>query len=227
MASLKLIFERQWLHALCLGLLLYGLCQAVELEQVSTGAAWGRDTLFWLWLGVGISISHQVLVWFVWRLQLHGQYVTRCLGAAGFPLYAVLFALLGIGRVLPVFIVAYANQGTLPGDGVLMKLVAVILLLPSLYLFYSVKRYFGFKRAFGADHFEEDYHTMPFVRRGIFRFTSNGMYIYGFLLLWVPALWWGSAAALCLAAFNHLYIWVHYYGTELPDIKRIYGSPTS
>jgi Phospholipid methyltransferase len=55
-----------------------------------------------------------------------------------------------------------------------------------------------------------------------FRFTSNGMYVYGFLLLWVPALWWASAAALCVALFNHLYIWVHYFATERPDIDRIY-----
>ncbi|MGH8650439.1 MAG: hypothetical protein ACREUP_14225 [Burkholderiales bacterium] len=32
-----------------------------------------------------------------------------------------------------------------------------------------------------------------------------------------------SPAALGAALFNHLYIWVHYYSTELPDMKRIYG----
>ncbi|MCB0167803.1 MAG: hypothetical protein KDI79_26490, partial [Anaerolineae bacterium] len=64
-------------------------------------------------------------------------------------------------------------------------------------------------------------------RKGIFRFTRNGMYTYGFLLLWVPALWYASLAALGVALFNHLYIWVHYYVTELPDIKRIYGSATN
>ena len=46
-----------------------------------------------------------------------------------------------------------------------------------------------------------------------------------FSSLWVPALWLASMAALCVALFNHLYIWVHYYSTELPDMKRIYGSP--
>jgi protein-S-isoprenylcysteine O-methyltransferase Ste14 len=66
---------------------------------------------------------------------------------------------------------------------------------------------------------------MPFVRQGIFRFTANGMYVYGFLMLWAIGLWWASAAALVVAAFNHAYIWVHYYATELPDIRRIYGRP--
>jgi hypothetical protein len=49
------------------------------------------------------------------------------------------------------------------------------------------------------------------------------MYVFGFLTLWVPGLWFASAAALVVALFNHLYIWVHYYSTELPDMKRIYG----
>jgi hypothetical protein len=33
-----------------------------------------------------------------------------------------------------------------------------------------------------------------------------------------------SQAALLAALFNHLYIWVHYYSTELPDIRHIYGA---
>jgi len=32
-----------------------------------------------------------------------------------------------------------------------------------------------------------------------------------------------SEAALVAALFNHLYIWVHFYFTELPDMKFIYG----
>jgi len=36
-------------------------------------------------------------------------------------------------------------------------------------------------------------------------------------------LWYASIAALCVALFNHMYIWVHYYSTEFPDMKRIYG----
>ena len=29
--------------------------------------------------------------------------------------------------------------------------------------------------------------------------------------------------ALAVALFNHIYIWVHDFTTELPDIRRIYG----
>ena len=103
-----------------------------------------------------------------------------------------------------------------------MKVAACLALIPAVYLFNSVRRYFTFARAFGADHFEPAYRAMPFERRGIFRFASNGMYVFGFLLLWVLGLWWDSSAALVVALFNHLYILVHYFATELPDVRRIY-----
>lgn len=78
-------------------------------------------------------------------------------------------------------------------------------------------------RAFGLDHFKpEEFKNKSFVKKGIFKYTSNGMYIYGFLILYTPGLILLSKAALLAALFNHLYIWVHYYFTELPDIKLIY-----
>jgi hypothetical protein len=49
------------------------------------------------------------------------------------------------------------------------------------------------------------------------------MYVFGFLLFWIPALWFASAAALCAALFNHVYIWVHYFATERPDMQHIYA----
>ena len=61
------------------------------------------------------------------------------------------------------------------------------------------------------------------VKQGIFRFSSNAMYVFGFFLLWVPGILGQSKAALLVAAFNHLYIWVHYYFTEQPDMEIIYG----
>ena len=82
-------------------------------------------------------------------------------------------------------------------------IIAVVLLLPALYLFYSVRTYFGFKRAYGIDHFDASYRNMPFVKQGIFRFTSNAMYTFGFFLLWVPGFLFLSQAALLAALFNH------------------------
>jgi hypothetical protein len=50
------------------------------------------------------------------------------------------------------------------------------------------------------------------------------IYHYVALILWVPGLICFSKAALLAAAFNHIYIWIHYYTTELPDIRYLYGN---
>ncbi len=223
MDRLRLIFERQWLHALSLAALLVPVALASRLESVRVGELWGIGTPVWFWLAVAIPIGHQAYVWFCWRTQLHRALLTRALGTAGFKLYTVGFSILGISRIVSVFLLAIANQGTAPANLTLLRILAIAAAIPASYLFYSVARYFGFHRAMGIDHFDRSFGTKPFVRQGIFRFTSNGMYVYGFLMLWVPGLWWASTAALAAAAFNHAYIWVHYYATELPDIRRIHG----
>lgn len=223
MAQVQLIVERQWLHVVLLTALIAGLAFASGLEGTQVGMLCETTTLEWFWLAVALAIAHQVFVWFCWRIQLHGAWLTRVLGDWGFPVYALGFSLLGVFRVAAVFILAISNRDTLPVDIATLRILAIIALIPTVYLFYSVRRYFGFKRALGIDHFHDRYRYLPFVRKGIFRFTRNSMYTYGFLLLWAPALWYASQAALCVALFNHMYIWVHYYSTELPDMKRIYG----
>ena len=99
----------------------------------------------------------------------------------------------------------------------------MLLLLPAVWLGYSIVKYFSFKRAFGIDHFEERYRTVPLVRKGIFRITPNAMYMFGFTLLWSSAFYFSSKTALAFAGFSHLYIWIHYFTTEKPDMKRIYA----
>ena len=223
MSRIQLIFEKQWLHASFLVALLAGVALISRLDSVRPGQLWGVGTPVWFWLAVALPIVHQVFVWFCWRTQLHGSWPTRVFGGLAFPLYAAGFSMLGIARVVVVFILAIANRDALSVNLTALRILAIGAAIPTVYLFYSVKRYFGYKRALGIDHFDPSYRSIPFVRKGIFRFTRNGMYTYGFLLLWMPAMWYASPAALCVALFNHLYIWVHYYTTELPDMKRIYG----
>jgi hypothetical protein len=223
MSKARLIFERQWLHASLLAALLVMSILFGGFHGARTGQIWGVSTPAWYWIAVAIAVAHQIFVWFTWRTQLHASWPTRVLGNLAFPVYAAGFAVLGISRWLIVFIVAMSNQNTLPVNPAVLKFLAVVAAIPALYLLYSVIHYFGLKRALGIDHFDERYRSLPFVRKGIFRFTRNGMYVYGFLLVWIPALWFASMAALGVALFNHLYVWVHYYSTELPDMKRIYG----
>ncbi|MFP6736686.1 MAG: methyltransferase, partial [Rhodospirillales bacterium] len=100
---------------------------------------------------------------------------------------------------------------------------SLVLAVPVIYLMISVRRYFTFRRAFGIDHFDAEFRTLPMERRGIFHFSPNAMYVFGFLLLWMPAFLFQSSAALGIAAFSHAYIWVHYFATEKPDTTHIYG----
>src|SRR4030042_6440108 len=199
MAQLQLIFEKQWVHASLLAVFLVGLTWVGRIHAVEVGQLWGVSTKAWFWLAVALAIAHQVFVWVCWRSQLYASLLTRMFGSRGFGVYAAGFSILGSARVVPVFILALSNRDTLHVDPKVLRVVAVIAAIPAAYLFYSVKRYFGFKRAFGIDHFDESYRSLPFVRKGIFRFTRNGMYVFGFCLLWVFGLWFASAAVLIVA----------------------------
>jgi len=121
-----------------------------------------------------------------------------------------------------IIILAISNQGSLSINPLYTYLIAALIAPVVIYLFYSVIRYFTIKRAYGIDHFDKNYNK-PYVKGGIFRYTDNGMYVYGLLILYLPGLLLLSKTALIVALFNHVYIWVHYYCTELPDMKVIYG----
>ena len=219
-----LFFEGQVLHLICLVSLVFLMAPAWRHPLMDVGELWGLGTRQWFVLTISNAIAHQAWVWLWWRAELHYKQPSRAFGKHAFEVYATLFFLmLGLRPMLAVAL-AMSNQGTvsiLPGFSLG---VSIALVLPVLYLGYSIKKYFGFTRAAGADHFYESYRKMPLVRDGIFRYASNPMYAFGFLLLWIPAIYFASFAALISAMFSHLYIWVHFLATERPDIRRIYGS---
>jgi protein-S-isoprenylcysteine O-methyltransferase Ste14 len=223
MTKTQLIFERQLGHLVWLLLLLGGLYGASHLQGFWKGEFLGLSARTWVLVSVANTIVHQVFVWFCWRTELHARLLTRLLGAAAFNTYVVIFAVMILARPLLITALAISNESTFPPDPLIMTAIAVVLAVPAVYLAYSVKRYFGVRRAFGIDHFDPSYRSAPLVRQGIFRFSANAMYFYGLLVLWIPGLLLSSTAALCIALFSHLYIWVHYYHTEEPDMKRIYN----
>lgn len=187
------------------------------------GNLWGISTKIWLYIAIASPIIHQVYVFICWYLELYHQSITKTFGKSGFTYYKIGFAILIISRPISIALLAISNANTLDVYPVFSYLVAIILLIPSVYLFYSVKKYFGMDRAFGIDHFEpEKAKSYPLIKKGIYKYTSNGMYVYGFFMLWVIAILFRSRAALLIAAFNHLYIWVHYFYTEKPDMDYIY-----
>lgn len=192
-------------------------------DEIRQGSYLGISTSTWFWWSIALPVIHQVWVMVCWRVELHHQWLSRTFGGGGFRLYAIGFALWSAGRFLTLVPLAVANRGTVDVDERFLNALAVVIAVPTIYLFYSVARYFGFRRALGIDHFDPSYRHKRFVRRGIFRFTRNGMYTFGFGAVWLPGLLWASQAALSSALFSHLYIWVHYFCTELPDMRRIYG----
>jgi len=120
--------------------------------------------------------------------------------------------------------VGLADAGSLTQFRSLQISLGILLLIPTFYTFWSIGKYFGWQRALGGDHFRQKYREMPIVNQGIFRYSSNGMYTFAFLAFWAIALLTGSTAALAAALFQHAYIWVHWYCTEEPDMRVIYGS---
>ncbi len=217
------MFEKQGWHLFLVLLLLGGVGYLAQ-GDVLIGSLWGLSTQTWLWIAIAVPVFHQILVWVIWRGELYHGWMTKAFGQNGFTLYKVLFTVFFALRPVSVLLLGVSNFGTLACPPGLMLVVAVILLIPFVYTMFSVLRYFGMDRAYGIDHFEpERYRSQPFIRRGMFRYTDNAMYKFGFLILWSLALFTLSKAALLAAVFNHLYIWVHYYFTELPDIRHIYG----
>jgi protein-S-isoprenylcysteine O-methyltransferase Ste14 len=227
MSLLKKIFEKQLLHLLYLVLLLVGLFLFSNVDGFRKGELWGIETITWLYSFVGITVIHQVFVWFCWRTELYAGWLSMWFGHRAFAVYALLFFIFIISRPLFITFLAIANKETIPISHTFSVILVIILAAPSIYLMYSIVRYFGFNRAFGMDHFDGSYRRKALVKKGIFRYTRNGMYVYGLLILWIPGVLFSSLTALAAALFSHIYIWVHYFCTEKPDMGFIYGQESS
>ena len=216
------IFKKQLWHLISLAILIYGviaLLKKIPLE----GEFWGITTKMWLIWSVGIAIIHQVYVLIVWRLELYHSYISRIFGNAGFYIYSVGFSIMFVPRLLFIIALGISSNNSISLDPVISYSLVILLSMIVIYLMYSVLRYFGFKRAYGIDHFDRSFSDIPFVKKGIFRFSNNAMYKFGLLILWIPGLLLFSKPALIAALFQHIYIWVHYYCTEAPDMNYIYG----
>jgi hypothetical protein len=216
------MFEKQGWHLFFLALLLVFVTLTAK-GDVLAGQLWGLSTQVWLWIAIAVPIIHQIFVWFFWRMELHHGSITRWFGDRGFLIYKIGFTVLFAARPISILLLGISNYDTLACPPALMYGAALLVLIPGISTMYSVVHYFGMDRAYGIDHFDPAYRDKPFVKEGMFKFTDNAMYKFGFLILWSIALFTLSKAALLAAVFNHLYIWVHFYFTELPDIRRIYA----
>jgi len=220
------VLEKQGQHFLLLVILLAGVSIFARGEALS-GQLWGVNTQTWLWIAVADPVLHQILIGLLWRAELHHHKITDWFGDKAFSIFKIIFTILFVGRPVTLILLGISNANTLNIDPTLAYGLAGLSFILFAYTMYSVLHYFGLDRAYGEDHFKPAlYRTRPFVRQGMFKYTDNAMYKFAFLVLWAIALAFLSKGALLVAAFSHAYIWVHYYFTELPDIRRIYGDQT-
>jgi hypothetical protein len=224
---MKLLDKQIW-HLTILLILLFGVCYYIKLDKtLLEGSLWNIETKQWLIFAISIPIVHQVYVLVCWRLELHYKLLSKTFGKNAFKIYVIGFFILFVSRLIFIIFLAESNKETFQINPILKYTILSIISLLALYTFYSVKVYFGMDRAAGLDHFDSEIRKLPFVKKSIFKYTNNGMYVYAFLIIYVPSFLYQSKSAFIVAVFSHLYIWVHYYCTELPDIKIIYRNVES
>lgn len=217
------LFEKQLWHLIALIVLIFGIFAIVNSDsQILTGSLWDITTKTWFVVAMLTPIIHQVYVLICWRSELYYNSLTILFKSKAFKLYKAIFFVFFIGRMVFLIFLSESNKNTFDLNIDIRYGLIVAFSLIALYAFYSVLKYFSTDRAAGLDHFDLEARKLPLVKKGIFKYTNNGMYKYAFLAFYLPGLIWQSKAALLVAIFSHIYIWVHYYVTEKPDMNHIY-----
>ena len=214
-------FVGQFQHILLLIPQVFG---AIFLAQPSLdNFKWlGISETTWFYTSLIVVILHQVIGWFVFRSQSCFSLLTRIFGKYDLTVWGLIFMPFLLLRPLLTLGLGMADFGSINGFRALQIVIGLILMIPVIYTLWSVHRYFGNPRALDCDLFRQEYREMPFVRKGAFKYSSNAMYTFIFLIFWAIALFTGSYAALAIPLFQHAYIWVHWYCVEQPDMQVIY-----
>lgn len=187
------------------------------------GELWNISTQTWFSIAIITPILHQIYVLLCWRAELHYQYLSKKLGKKAFTCFKTGFIILFLSRFISLTLLAISNKNTIEVRNSMKIFILLLISATLIYTLHSVMKHFGFNKAFGLDHFDKSISKIPFVKRGIYKYTNNAMYRFAFLAVYLPGIIFESKASLLVAIFSHFYIWIHYYFTELPDMKIIYG----
>ena len=215
--KLSFFFRHQIWHIGGLIVLIYVSCQIVNFEN-NTNLFLGINAKNWFMFSMITPLLHQVYVWICWRSELCWKIISKTIG---FKAYSVIFFIIMILRLFSVGL-CFVDYGTWFTPGWIAWNISVLIFIPVIYTLYSIKKYFGFMRATGIDHFDQSYKDKPFERRGIFKWTPNAMYIFAIGLFFAFAISSGSKAAFVFAVYSYIGIWLHYFCTEKEDFKIIY-----
>ena len=144
--------------------------QFVDLDS-NTNTFLRISALSWFMIAMAIPLTHQVYTWICWRSELCWKSVSSSIGLKG---YLIGFFILIISRFSAV-VLCFVDYGSLYKPGLIAWALSIVVFIPGLYTMYSVKKYFGFVRAAGADHFDPKYRNMSFENRGIFKWFDNAV----------------------------------------------------
>ncbi len=217
--KLSFFFKHQIWHVGGTIVLFYIGTQFVDLQS-NNNTFIGISPLGWFVVAMSVPLIHQVYVWICWRSELCWKSITNTIGLKG---YVILFFILIISR-LSAIVLCFVDYGSLYKPGWFAWILAGIIFIPGAYTMYSVKKYFGFIRAAGADHFDPKYRDMHFEKRGIFKWCANAMYVFGIAIPFAFAIATGSQSMFIVAIYTYISIWLHYFCTEKEDFKVIYGN---
>ena len=217
--KLRFFFRHQIWHLGGTIVLFYIGAQLVVLDS-NTNTFLGISALSWFLIAMSIPLIHQAYVWICWRSELCWKSISNTIGFKG---YVIIFFILIISR-LSAIVLCFVDYGSLYKPGWLAWILGLILFIPGVYTMYSVKKYFGFLRAAGADHFDPKYKSLPFENRGIFKWTPNAMYVFAIGIPFSFAVATGSQSMFVVAIYTYISIWLHYFCTEKPDIAIIYNN---
>ena len=162
--KLSFFFRHQIWHIGGTIVLFYFGSQFADLKN-NTNTFLGINALCWFMIAMTIPLIHQTYTWVCWRSELCWKSISNSIGFKG---YLVGFFILIISRFSAV-ILCFVDYGSLYKPGWLAWTLSIIVFIPGAYTMYSVKKYFGFTRAAGADHFDSKYKDMVFEKRGIFK----------------------------------------------------------
>jgi len=215
----KFFFKNQIWHIGGLILLFYVGYQMVDFEN-NLNVFLGISAKNWFLFSMATPLIHQGYVWLCWRSELCWKTISRTIG---FKTYVLIFFIIAILRLFSVGL-CFADYGSWFTPGWIAWSISVLIFIPFIYTIYSIKKYFGFMRATGIDHFDPSYKDKTFERRGIFKWSSNAMYTFAIPVFFGFAFSSGSKAMFIFAAYSVIGVWLHYFCTEKEDFKVIYGN---
>ena len=217
--KLSFFFRHQIWHVGGTIILFYIVSQFVDLDN-NTNTFLEISALNWFIIAMAVPLVHQIYVWVCWRSELCWKSINNSIGLKG---YLIIFFILIISR-LSALVLCFIDYGSLYKPGLIAWALSIIVFIPGIYTMYSVKKYFGFVRAAGADHFDPKYRDMPFEKRGIFKWSYNAMYTYAIAIPFSFAIATGSQSMFIISIYSYIAIWLHYFCTEREDFKVIYGN---